>query len=59
MMPIAKNQADEFIQDAPANIFFGRQLKAHVPIRHHKSLMNTCNYDEGATSEIPSKYGVD
>ena len=30
-----------------------------MPIRCHKPLLNTCNYDEGATSEIPSKYGVD
>ena len=43
------------IQDAPANLFFGCQLKAHLPIRCYKQ--NTCNFDNGATSEVPSKYG--
>ena len=52
MTPIA-NQST-FVQDAPANLFFGCQLKAHLPIRHHKQ--NTCNFDDGATSEVPSKY---
>ena len=52
MTPIA-NQST-FVQDALANLFFGCQLKAHLPIRHHKQ--NTCNFDNGATSEVPSKY---
>ena len=53
MTPIANENT--FVQDAPANLFFGCQLKAHLPIRCHKQ--NTCNFDDGATSEVPSKYG--
>ena len=45
-----------FVQDAPANLFFGRRIKAHVPIKHHKILVN---YDKNATPEVPSKYDVD
>ena len=52
-MPIANNE--KMIQDAPANLFFRCQLKAHLSIRCHKQ--NTCNFDNGATSEVPSKYG--
>ena len=48
------------IQDAPASVFFGRQLKAHLPtLQHHKSL-NTCidnNNNKGANPEVLSKYG--
>ena len=51
MTPIA-NQSN-FVQDAPANLLFGCQLKAHLPIRCHKQ--NTCNFDDGATSEVSSK----
>ena len=52
--PIANNE--RMIQDAPANLFFGCQLKAHLPIRHYKQ--NTGNFNDGATSEVPvpSKY---
>ena len=31
-MPITNT--DEPIQDAPANLFFGRKIKAHVPFKH-------------------------
>ena len=53
-MPIANNE--RMIQDAPANLFFGHQLKAHLPIRCYKQ--NTGNFNNGATSEVPvpSKY---
>ena len=53
MTPIA-NQST-LVQDSPANLFFGHQLKAHLPIRRHKQ--NTYNFDDGTTSEVPSKYG--
>ena len=52
MTPIANQRT--FVQDAPANLFFGCELKAHLPIRYHKQ--NKCNFDDGATSEVPSKY---
>ena len=53
MMPIANNE--KMIQGPPANLFFGNQLKAHLPIRHHKP-MNTHSFGDSATSEVPSKY---
>ena len=38
--------------EAPANTFFGRQLKAHLPIlRHHKSPV-TCIGNEDASPEV-------
>ena len=43
------------IQDVPANLFFGRKIKACVPIKHHKILVN---YSENATPEVPSKYNI-
>ena len=52
-MPIANNE--KMIQDAPGNLSFGCQLKAHLPFRCYKQ--NTCNFDNSATSEVPSKYG--
>ena len=54
--PIANNQTDEPIQDVPANRFFGRKIKAHIPIKHHKILFN---YGENATPEVPSKCSID
>ena len=48
-MPIANNE--RMIQDAPANLFFGCQLKAHPPIRRYKQ--NTGNFEEAATPEVP------
>ena len=54
--PITNNQTDEPIQDAPANLFFGRKIKAHVPIKCHKILVD---YGENATPEVPSKYSLD
>ena len=50
--PIANNE--RMIQDAPANLFFGHQLKAHLPIRCYKQ--NTGKFEEGATPEVPPKY---
>ena len=54
--PITNNRTDEPIQDVPANLFFGRKIKVHVPIKHHKILVNS---GEDATPEVPSKYGFD
>ena len=48
------------IQDVPARVFFGRQLKAHLPIFQCNKSLNTCidNYnDKGANPEVLSKYG--
>ena len=56
MTTIANKQTNEPIQDTPTNLFFGRKIKAHVPIKHHKILVN---YDGNAASEMPSKYSVD
>ena len=39
--PIANNQTDEPIQDAPNNLFFRRKIKAHLPIKHHKIFIIT------------------
>ena len=52
-IPIAN--MDEHIQDAPANLFFGREIKAHIPIKCHKMLV----HGENATPEVPSKYSID
>ena len=38
------------------NLFFGRKIKAHIPIKCHKILVN---YDENATPEVPLKYSID
>ena len=56
MIPIA-NQTN-MIQDAPAKIFYGCQLKAHLPFKCRP--VNTCNFDDDTTSEVPilSKYSV-
>ena len=51
--PIA--YTDEHVRDAPANFFFGRKIKAHIPIKHYKILV----HDENATFEVPSKYRID
>ena len=46
------------IQDPPASVFFGRWLKAHLPIFQCHKLLNTCNdNDKCANPEVPSKYG--
>ena len=57
MTPIANKSGT--IHDAPANWFFGRQLKAHLPILQCCKSLNTCidNDNRGANPEIPSKYG--
>ena len=43
--------------EAPANIFFGRQLKAHLPILRCHKLLVTCN--DYASPEVQSKYDKD
>ena len=43
--------------EAPANIFFGRQLKAHLPILICHKLPVTCN--DYASPEVQSKYEKD
>ena len=52
-MPISNNK--KFIQEAPANIFYGRQLKAHLPVKRKPTILQ--NFDDDATSEVevPSK----
>ena len=47
------------VHEASANLFFGRQLKAHLPIFWHHKCLNTCINNEGADPEIPSKYSKD
>ena len=56
MTPIT-NQTN-IVQDAPARLFYGHQLKAHLPVKHKP--VNTHNFDDDATSEVPisSKYSV-
>ena len=46
------------IQDAPAKLFYGHQLKAHLPVKCKPAVIQ--NIDEDTTSEvpIPSKYSV-
>ena len=50
----------KFIQEAPANLFYERQLKAHLPVKRRPTILQ--NFDDDATStseaEIPSKYNV-
>ena len=54
--PIAKK---DITYEASANVFFGRQLKAHLLIlRCHKSACIHVN-DESASPEVDSKYGKD
>ena len=56
-MPIANNK--KLIQEAPANIFYGCQLKAHLPVKRNPTVLQ--NVDDNATSEaeVPLKYNVD
>ena len=46
------------IQGAPAKLFYGCQLKAHLPVKCKPAIIQ--NFDEDTTSEvsIPSKYSV-
>ena len=47
------------VHDAPTNMFFGRQLKAHLPMFWCQKYLNTCTEnDSGADFEVPSKYGI-
>ena len=45
-------------QEPPAKLFYGRQLKAHLPVKPKPAVIQ--NFDEDATSEvpIPSKYSI-
>ena len=56
MMPITNQR--NIIQDAPAKLFYGCQLKAHLPVKRKPAVIQ--NFDEDVTSEvpIPSKYSV-
>ena len=55
-MPITNHK--NVIQDAPAKLFYGCQLKAHLPVKRKPAVIQ--NFDEDTTSEvpIPSKYSV-
>ena len=56
MTPISNHK--NVIQDAPAKLFYGCQLKAHLPVKRKPAVIQ--NFDEDATSEvsIPSKYSI-
>ena len=56
MTPISNHK--NVIQDAPAKLFYGCQLKAHLPVKRKPAVIQ--NFDEDATSEvsISSKYSV-
>ena len=54
MMPISNNK--KLIQEAPANLFYGCQLKAHLPVKRKPAVIQ--NLDDDVTSEVPSKYSV-
>ena len=55
-MPISNSK--KFIQEAPANIFYGCQLKTHLPVKRKPTVLQ--NFDDDATSEaeVPSKYHI-
>ena len=55
-MPISNNK--KFIQEAPANIFYGRQLKAHLPVKRKPTMLQNIDDDETSEVEVPSKYNV-
>ena len=52
--PISNNK--KLIQEAPANLFYGCQLKAHLPVKRKPAVIQ--NLDDDTTSEVPSKYSV-
>ena len=56
MMPITNHK--NVIQDAPDKLFYGCQLKAHLPVKCKPAIIQ--NFGEDATSEvpIPSKYSI-
>ena len=51
--PIANKMGT--IYDAPATMFYGRQVKAHVPIRRGCQLQITSE-ENGGIPDVPSKY---
>ena len=53
-MPISNNK--KLIQEAPANLFYGCQLKAHLPVKRKPMVIQ--NLDDDVTSEVSSKYSV-
>ena len=57
MTPIANKSGT--IYDAPTNVFFGRQLKAHLPVFRRQKSLNNDNNDRGANIELPHKYDND
>ena len=49
---------------APANVFFGCQLKANLPLYHPRTSQNTCTLDAENSAgsdinDIPSKFQID
>ena len=52
--PISNNK--NVIQEAPAKLFYGCQLKAHLPVKRKPAVIQ--NLDDDTTSEVPYKYSV-
>ena len=55
-MPISNNK--KFIQEAPANVFYGPQLKAHLPVKRKPTVLQNFYDDTTSEAEIPSKYNI-
>ena len=54
-MPIANKGS--IVHEGPGNVFFGRQLKAHLPVFQCQKSLNTCiDNDKCASIELLSKY---
>ena len=56
MMPIANNK--KLIQEAPANIFYGRHLKAHLPVKRKPTVLQNFDDDVMSEVEVPLKYNI-
>ena len=54
--PIANNK--KLVQEAPVNIFYGRQLKAHLPVKRKTTVLQNLDDDATSEAEVPSKYNV-
>ena len=52
--PISNKKGTTY--DAPATMFYGRQLKAHIPIRRGYQLQSTDEEENGGIPEVASKY---
>ena len=55
-MPIANNK--KLIQETPANIFYGHQLKAHLPVKEKPTVLHNLDDDVTSEAEVASKYNV-